>query len=169
MKWLLLPLLLLSLTLSAAIDTYEFDNDVARKRFRQLSEELRCPKCQNQNLAGSNSAIAADLKDRLYQMVDEGKSTEQIKKYMVERYGEFVLYKPSVKPMTYALWYGPFVLLFIGLFVGVALSRKKAKGDTRATATAQSIAAEPGEMQQDIAEQQTHAQRMKDLLGKKDD
>ena len=110
MKWIALPLLLLSMSLSAAIDTYEFDNNTQRKRFQQLSQELRCPKCQNQNLAGSNSAIASDLRDKLYQMVRAGQSTAQIKTYMVERYGEFVLYKPSMNSMTYALWYGPFVL-----------------------------------------------------------
>ena len=166
MKWLLLPLLLLSLTLSAAIDTYEFDNDTQRKRFKQLSEELRCPKCQNQNLAGSNSAIASDLKDKLYLMVSAGQSTEQIKSYMVERYGEFVLYKPSLNPMTYALWYGPFVLLFIGMLVVVTLSRKKV---SRNIAT-QKPASEQAEIkQQTPVEQQTHKQRMKDLLGSKDD
>ncbi|MCJ8298265.1 MAG: cytochrome c-type biogenesis protein CcmH [Pseudomonadales bacterium] len=161
MKWIALPLLLLSMALSAAIDTYEFDNNTQRKRFQQLSQELRCPKCQNQNLAGSNSAIASDLRDKLYQMVRAGQSTAQIKTYMVERYGEFVLYKPSMNSMTYALWYGPFVLLFIGLLVVVALSRKKAS--RKATEVTE---VKP---QQQPEEQQTHQQRIKDLLGKKDD
>ena len=161
MKWIALPLLLLSMALPAAIDTYEFDNNTQRKRFQQLSQELRCPKCQNQNLAGSNSAIASDLRDKLYQMVRSGQSTAEIKTYMVERYGEFVLYKPSMNSMTYALWYGPFVLLFIGLLVVVALSRKKTS--RKATPVP---AVKP---QQQPEEQQTHQQRMKDLLDKKDD
>jgi len=166
MKWLLMPLLLLSMTLSAAIDTYEFDNDTQRKRFQQLSEELRCPKCQNQNLAGSNSAIASDLKDKLYLMVSDGQSTEQIKSYMVERYGDFVLYKPAVNSMTYALWYGPFVLLFIGLLVVLTLSRKK-----KSHTVAQESVVQKREIKQPqtSSEQQTHEQRMKDLLDSKND
>lgn len=150
----LLALLLICATpVLAAIDAYEFSQDGERELFQQLSEELRCPKCQNQNLADSNSAIAKDLKDELYRMVTEGQSTEQIKSFMVDRYGQFVLYKPTVNPMTYVLWYGPFGLLALGAVVVLILARnKKVKTASK-----------------DNSAEQQHQQRLKDLLDKKND
>ncbi len=145
--------LLVSTSLFAAIDTYEFSNDAQRERFQQLSEELRCPKCQNQNLADSNSGIAKDLKDELYRMVTDGQSTQQITTFMVDRYGEFVLYKPKVNPMTYVLWYGPFGLLALGAVVVLILARSK---KTKVAPKEQAAAIE-------------HEQRLKDLLDKKHD
>ncbi|WP_458576133.1 cytochrome c-type biogenesis protein [Aliamphritea spongicola] len=104
-------LVLISQSGYAAIDTYEFKDDLTRERFQALSAELRCPKCQNQNIADSNSPIAKDLRDELYRMLDSGASDTAIVDFMVTRYGEFVLYRPRVSSQTYLLWYAPAGLL----------------------------------------------------------
>lgn len=120
----------------AAIDTYEFHDDEAREQFQQLTQELRCPKCQNQNLADSNSPIASDLRREVYRMVESGDSNDQIVDFMVARYGEFVLYRPKVNEATYVLWYGPFVLLAIGMVVVVLLARARRSKETNASDSA---------------------------------
>ena len=101
----------------AAIDAYEFNTDAERERYRTLVEELRCPKCQNQNIADSNAPIATDLRREIYRMVEAGQSNEQIVDYLVARYGDFVRYKPPVNAKTIVLWYGPSALLVLGLCV----------------------------------------------------
>ena len=111
--------------LYAAIDTYDFTTDEGRARFHDLNNELRCPKCQNQNLADSNSPIASDLRREVHRMIEEGKTDDQITEFMVDRYGEFVLYKPRKSNMTWALWYGPFVLLAIGVVVVLMLGKRR--------------------------------------------
>ncbi|PTQ69846.1 cytochrome c-type biogenesis protein [Pseudomonas sp. GV071] len=129
-RWLAAAALGLSLVgvAQAAIDTYEFANDAERERFRQLTLELRCPKCQNQDIADSNAPIAADLRKEIYRMLGEGKSNEQIVDFMVDRYGEFVRYKPAVTARTLVLWYSPAAALGTGFLVMVviALRRRKA-------------------------------------------
>lgn len=111
---------------ASPIDTYEFRNEVDKTRYQALVKELRCPKCQNQNLADSNSQIAVDLREQVYVMINEGKSDKEIVDYMVARYGDFVLYRPKVNEMTYILWFGPAVILLIGVLVVVMILRKKA-------------------------------------------
>ena len=80
-------------------------------------EELRCPKCQNQNLEDSNAGLARDLKIRAYNLLKEGKSNQEIVAYMVERYGDFVTYRPPLRPTTWLLWFGPFVILLLAGFL----------------------------------------------------
>lgn len=109
--------LLGSMTLNAAIDVYDFDSVQQEAQYRGLIEELRCPKCQNQNLAGSDAPIAQDLKQKTYNMVKEGRSDSEIRAYMQERYGDFISYKPPVRPSTWILWFFP-PLLLIMLIVG---------------------------------------------------
>ncbi|MBV1874774.1 MAG: cytochrome c-type biogenesis protein CcmH, partial [Gammaproteobacteria bacterium] len=87
------------------------------KRFHLLMEELRCPKCQNQNLEDSNAGLARDLKTRAYDLLKEGKSNQDIVDYMVERYGDFVTYRPPLRPTTWLLWFGPFVILLLAGFL----------------------------------------------------
>lgn len=108
---------LLSATSYAAIDVYDFDSDQQEAQYRGLIEELRCPKCQNQNLAGSDAPIAQDLKQKTYDMVKDGRSDGEIRAYMQERYGDFISYKPPVRPSTWVLWFFPPLLLVI-LLVG---------------------------------------------------
>ncbi len=109
-----------------AIDTYEFANDAERARFRELTQELRCPKCQNQDIADSNAPIATDLRREIYRMLGEGKDNQQILDFMVARYGDFVLYKPALTSKTAVLWFGPFALLLGGLvLIGVIVDRRR--------------------------------------------
>ena len=110
----------------AAIDTYEFASEAERERYRALVEELRCPKCQNQNIADSNAPIAMDLRNEVYQMLEAGKTDAQIIDFLVARYGDFVLYNPPVTSRTLLLWYGPAGLLLIGFGVlGVIVLRRR--------------------------------------------
>ena len=107
----------LSINAYAAIDVYDFDSVQQEAQYRGLIEELRCPKCQNQNLAGSDAPIAQDLKQKTYDMVKEGRSDGEIRDYMQERYGDFITYKPPVRPSTWILWFFP-PLLLITLIAG---------------------------------------------------
>ncbi|PCM48962.1 cytochrome c-type biogenesis protein CcmH [Pseudomonas fluorescens] len=109
----------------AAIDTYEFAKDGDRERFRELTKELRCPKCQNQDIADSNAPIAADLRKEIFRMLGEGKDNQQIIDFMVDRYGDFVRYKPALNTKTALLWFGPAGLLFGGLVVIAVIVRRR--------------------------------------------
>ena len=128
MKWLnalaLCGLLVTGVT-HAAIDTYEFNDQGSRERFTRLTKELRCPKCQNQDLADSNAPIAHDLRTEVLRLMREGQSDAQIKQYLVERYTDFVLYEPPMKKSTWLLWAGPFLMLLIGAGAVVLVIRRK--------------------------------------------
>ena len=91
------------------------DDPVTEQRLISISEEMRCLVCQNESLAGSRSDLANDLRREIRILIKEGKSDDQIRSFMVERYGDFVLYRPPVKPVTWLLWIGPFVILAIGI------------------------------------------------------
>jgi cytochrome c-type biogenesis protein CcmH len=122
---LLLCLLFSSLHAFSAIETHEFANDLERKRFQSFIEEMRCPKCQNQNLAGSDSPISMDLRRELYEMIKLDKSDKEITDFMVERYGDYILYRPRVTPATYVLWGAPVALLMIGIVVVIVILRRR--------------------------------------------
>ena len=129
-RWLAAAVLGLSLigVTQAAIDTYEFADEAERTRFRQLTQELRCPKCQNQDIADSNAPIATDLRREIFRMLGEGQSNEQIVEFMVDRYGEFVRYKPALNARTLLLWYGTAGLLVGGfVLLGVIVLRHRSK------------------------------------------
>ena len=120
----------------AAIDTYEFANDAERARFRELTQELRCPKCQNQDIADSNAPIATDLRREIFRMLGEGKDNQQIIDFMVDRYGDFVRYKPALTSTTMVLWFGPLALLVGGLVViGVIVGRRRRTARAEASDT----------------------------------
>jgi cytochrome c-type biogenesis protein CcmH len=91
------------------------DDPQTEQRLISISEEMRCLVCQNESLAGSRSDLANDLRREIRTLIKEGKSDDQIRAFMVERYGDFVLYRPPVKPITWLLWIGPFVILLIGI------------------------------------------------------
>ena len=91
------------------------DDPLTEQRLISISEEMRCLVCQNESLAGSRSDLANDLRREIRTLIKEGKSDDQIRNFMVERYGDFVLYRPPVKPVTWLLWIGPFVILLIGI------------------------------------------------------
>ncbi|HZZ04542.1 cytochrome c-type biogenesis protein [Paraburkholderia sp.] len=108
-------LLLLALSLQVAAEPHGAAEDA---RVRSLAESFRCLVCQNQTLADSNADLAADLRERIREQVRAGATDAQIRDYMARRYGDFVLYRPPLKPLTWALWFGPFAALAIGAWVG---------------------------------------------------
>jgi len=110
--------LLMACSALAVIETYEFSNPDLEARYQRLSQELRCPKCQNQNIADSNAPIAKDLRALLHTQLETGASDEEILDFMVARYGEFVRYRPAVDSKTAVLWYAPVVLTLLG-FIGL--------------------------------------------------
>jgi cytochrome c-type biogenesis protein CcmH len=122
-----LVLLACSSIAAHAIDPLPFTDETEQKRFQTLVAELRCTVCQNQNLADSNAGLARDLRQRVFEMMREGKSDAEIKTFLVERYGDFVLYRPPVKPTTWALWFGPALIVLIGTIVVIATVRRRAR------------------------------------------
>lgn len=117
--------LLLSGVCSATVDQYNFDSPQQQAQFMSLIEELRCPKCQNQNLADSNAEIAKDMRNEVYRLMDLGKSDDEIVTHLVDRYGDFVRYKPPMNTETLFLWGLPILLLLIGLCIVIAIARKQ--------------------------------------------
>jgi len=109
--------LLLSLSAWAVQEPLKFSSPAQEARFEHLTRQLRCLVCQNQNLADSDAELAHDLRQEVFEMMQSGKSDDQIKQYLVDRYGDFVLYKPPVQGNTYLLWLLPGVLLLLGGFV----------------------------------------------------
>ncbi len=126
--WFIL-MLLLPLHGFATIDTYSFeqseDGQKKEQLYHSLIAELRCLVCQNQNLADSNAELAQDLRRQTYEMVKGGAGRKEVVDYMVERYGDFVLYRPPLRPATLLLWAGPFVIFVIGLVVLVMFIRRR--------------------------------------------
>ena len=126
MHRLLCALILVSSSAWAVIETYEFSSPDLASRYHQLSQELRCPKCQNQNIADSNAPIARDLRVVLYEQLEAGQTDAQILDFMVARYGQFVRYRPEVDRQTALLWWSPLLLLVLG---GVGVGRHFRKKD----------------------------------------
>jgi len=112
---------------ASAIEPYDFDSELQRQRFQSLAEELRCTVCQNQSLADSDAPLATDLRDEIFRMLQDNRSDQEIRNFMVERYGDYVLYRPPVAGHTLLLWGGPIALLLIGLVTAVFVIRKRRK------------------------------------------
>jgi len=104
--------------LLAKVELLNFDTPEQRKAYKNLSEELRCLVCQNQNLADSNAELAQDMRKKTYQLVMQNQTESEIVDYWVTRYGDFVLYDPPFKSSTFILWLGPFFLLIFALYFG---------------------------------------------------
>ncbi len=126
MKYWLALILALQFALSshAGEATPLAEDPVVEQRMIAISEELRCLVCQNESLAGSRADLAQDLRRELRTLVKANKSDAQIKEYLVSRYGDFVLYRPPFKPLTWMLWVGPFLLLIAAIVVLVRLVRR---------------------------------------------
>lgn len=122
---LLLCGLLFSINLWASIDTLQFDSVAQEEQYRYLTASLRCPKCQNNSIADSNAMIAADMRLKVYQLMKQGQSRQQIIDYMVARYGNFVSYSPPVTPSTLVLWAGPALFALLGGAVIILRSRQR--------------------------------------------
>lgn len=133
MKFRELFILVLTLILSVSVlaqrapvqEPMIFENQQQEDRFNQLTQELRCLVCQNQNLADSDAQLAHDLRAEVHEMLIAGNTDDEIKQFMVERYGDFVLYRPPVQVNTYLLWLAPLVLLFIGALILRANIKKR--------------------------------------------
>ena len=108
----------------AQVDTFEFQTVEQQQRFRQLSDELRCPMCQNTNLTGSSGGVAEDLRREIHRMILEGMTNSEIEQFMFERYGDFIFYKPRLRMETLFLWFGPLIFLLIGGAAAIVVSRK---------------------------------------------
>ncbi|QFY90243.1 cytochrome c-type biogenesis protein CcmH [Magnetovirga frankeli] len=124
--------LLIPLAAQAAIETYDFQTPAQEALYKDLIAELRCLVCQNQNIADSNAELAQDLRRKTHELIMAGKSREEITTYMVQRYGDFVLYQPPLKPQTALLWVGPFLILGLGLFVLIRVIRQRSREATGA-------------------------------------
>ncbi|WJG25283.1 cytochrome c-type biogenesis protein CcmH [Vibrio furnissii] len=126
--------LMVSFTAMAAIDVYDFESPEQETQFQELSNTLRCPKCQNNSIADSNAELAKDLRHKVYEMTKEGKSKSEIVDYMIARYGNFVTYNPPFTLSTAILWLAPLSVLLIGFGVIVIRSRRS-KAATASTPT----------------------------------
>lgn len=109
---------------TAVVETYDFTTDEQHDQYLYLTETLRCPKCQNQNIADSNAPIAQDLRREVHRLVSEGQSNDQVVEFMVDRFGDFVMYKPRLDLSTALLWFGPLLLGVVGIIAVVLLARK---------------------------------------------
>ena len=122
-------LLLLALLLTPAhagpVATYDFTSEEQEALFNKLSDELRCLVCQNQAISDSNADLAKDLRDEIYGMLQQGKTEDEIVEFMVARYGDFVLYNPPMKPMTWVLWFGPAIALLAGFFFVIRIVKRQ--------------------------------------------
>ena len=113
---------------TATLESFKFATSEEELRFKHLIAELRCLVCQNQSLADSDAELAHDLRAEVYEMMQAGNSNEQITGFLVARYGDFVLYNPPVKPSTWLIWFGPFVVLIIALWLLVRALRRQRTG-----------------------------------------
>lgn len=129
-KHIVFLILFIPLALFAGIEDRSFETPEQEALYIQLTKELRCLVCQNQNLADSNAELAQDLRQKAYDMVIAGKTRDDITEFMIARYGDFVLYRPPVKKSTYVLWLGPFIFLLLALGGLIAFVRRK-KPDTQ--------------------------------------
>lgn len=127
----------------AQVDVYEFETIEQEQRFRQLSNEFRCPMCQNANLSSSPGGVAADLRREISRMILEGQTDAEIEQFMLSRYGDFVLYRPRLTLQTVLLWFGPLLFLLAGAWVAWNIIRRSAepagengKADVRAASPA---------------------------------
>jgi cytochrome c-type biogenesis protein CcmH len=124
-KSLILIFFLLLSPLAYAVDAYQFNNPEQQAAYNTLVSELRCLVCQNQTIGDSNADLAADLRRQVYEMLQQGKSKDDILQFMTERYGDFVLYNPPFKAKTGLLWLGPVSFLIIGVLAVVLFVRRK--------------------------------------------
>ncbi|KAA0874769.1 cytochrome c-type biogenesis protein [Nitrincola tapanii] len=125
MKWGSLLLLLMLAWPALAIESYDFSTADGERRYNQMVRELRCPTCQNQAISDSDAPLAADLRREVHRMIEEGYSDDYILEFMVNRYGDFVHYRPPFTSQTWILWFGPLVLLVLGALAVLRIARNR--------------------------------------------
>jgi cytochrome c-type biogenesis protein CcmH len=153
---LLLMLFAHSALYAAPMDQFEFDTPEQEEIFHKLSQELRCLVCQNQAIAESDAGLAKDLRTEIHKMLKQGKTEKEITDFMVQRYGDFVLYDPPFKPSTWLLWFGPVIAFIFGMFYAVRFFRS------------QKTAEDAGELSSDEVERLRSLQSELDASGKGD-
>ena len=139
---------------AAPIETFKFESAETEKVFYKLSEELRCLVCQNQNIAESNSDLAKDLRLEIYNMLSQGKTEDEIVDFMVQRYGDYVLYRPPFKPMTWLLWFGPAIIFGLGVVFAIRLMKAQSS-----TAIDESLSEEEIERIKSLHAERVHAKQ----------
>lgn len=122
--------LLLGCISAGAIAPMEFDSPEQRERFQALTEELRCLVCQNQSLADSDADLAQDMREEVLKLMKAGHSDDEIRAFLVERYGDFVLYNPRVEASTWLLWFGPGLLVLMGITTLLVALRRRGRQAT---------------------------------------
>ena len=125
--WLFLTALLFSSVAFSAIDALNFSSPQQESDYHQLTQSLRCPQCQNNNIADSNATIAVDMRGKVFELLQEGKSKNDVVEYMVARYGNFVTYDPPMTASTLVVWIAPLLLVLLGV---VFLLRRKPKAQS---------------------------------------
>ena len=125
--WLFLTAILFSSVAFSAIDALNFTSPQQESDYHQLTQSLRCPQCQNNNIADSNATIAVDMRGKVFELLQEGKSKNDVVDYMVARYGNFVTYDPPMTASTLVLWIAPLLLVLLGV---VFLLRRKPKAQS---------------------------------------
>jgi cytochrome c-type biogenesis protein CcmH len=121
-------ILFVNVVFANTIELYKFDDKSSEMLYKKMIKELRCLVCQNQNLADSNADLAIDLRAKTYKLVSENKNEKEIIKWMTDKYGDFVLYKPQLNKKTYVLWFAPFILGFIAIgFLFYFIKKQKNK------------------------------------------
>jgi cytochrome c-type biogenesis protein CcmH len=135
----LLLLWLVASACSAAIDEHEFSSREDERRYNQFINEIRCPQCQNASIAGSDAPIADDLRQEVYDQMQEGRSDDEIMAFLKERYGDFISYRPPLNASTFLLWFGPAILLLLGFFVVRRLLAGMSATDTGKSLSAEEV------------------------------
>ncbi|OOG58256.1 cytochrome C biogenesis protein [Rhodanobacter sp. B05] len=121
-----------------AIEPMPFANHAQELRFQHLTQQLRCPMCQNETLADSNAPIARDLRNQIFKLMQQGRSDDEIKQYLVARYSDYILYNPPLKTGTVLLWFGPLLILLGGGGVVLVALRKRKRQGVEATTVGES-------------------------------
>ena len=132
-------------THAQAIEPMPFASHAQELRFQHLTHQLRCPMCQNESLADSNAPIARDLRNQIFTLMQQGKSDDEIKQYLVARYSDYILYNPPLKPGTWLLWFGPPLILLGGAGVVLMAIRKRRRSGNDVEAVLTDESAENGE------------------------
>ena len=125
----LLLCMLFAAPLPAVVEYHPFDDPAKEEAYQSLISELRCLVCQNQTIADSNADLAKDLRQQVYDMLQQGKSRQDVVDFMTQRYGDFVMYRPAFNAKTGLLWLGPIVFLLIGIIAVVILARSKKRAE----------------------------------------
>lgn len=141
-----------SVAFSAPVEIHQFDTPQQEADYRALIQELRCPQCQNNNIADSNATISTDMRAKTLELLKEGKSKSEVVDYMIERYGNFVTYNPPLTPATLMLWILPLLLLLLGF--GIIWRRKKPK--SQAVDFSQNVAKPTLNLSQDEQDRLNH-------------